>query len=134
MMAVEERGPFTKNAVAIPTSSSDEEVQLKIPSQKKMRRDRELKRNLPSSNLMMMFNDQPQKKPKDFAVNRPTRRPQKRNNLFIRQEHDDKKIPTWRKLIHPAALRHSLRIVENEARNTIETVSQSLLECGETVS
>jgi hypothetical protein len=50
---------------------------------------------------------------------------------LVFQFQDDK---TGRKLIHPAALRYSLKLVEDELQATTKAVAQSLLEHNEAVS
>ena len=65
---------------------------------------------------------------------RPTAsRPQVQQQLrpLVLQFQDDR---TGRKLIHPSALRYSLKLVEEEAQLTTKSVSRSLLQSGEVVS
>ena len=51
--------------------------------------------------------------------------------LVVLQFQDDR---TGRKLVHPSALRYSLKLVEEEAQLTTKSVSRSLLQSGEVVS
>ena len=65
------------------------------------------------------------------SVNDRRRRPPPQPSAEVFQFEDDK---TGRKLIHPAALRYSLKLVEEELQSTTKSVAQSLLEHDELVS